>query len=146
MNYCGEILRKAEPLAWDLMRPALPPKAYCASVDVMQLCDGPMREILGDPELTLKDASERTPLPRAGKVHAEAGEIVLIGRGLLEYGLMGPVEPEEIPVVDGEPLLHGTFGVGKGKCLDAPESKWHGAELLRWIQNLQRSNSVSRML
>jgi len=51
-SYSGEMVRRAEPLAWAQVEPALPPPESCASIDILDLCDDRMKEWFLNPRAT----------------------------------------------------------------------------------------------
>ena len=130
LGYSGEPGGRAHELTWSQVEPSLPPLQHCASIDVLDLAEGPVRAFLLDPTLTLKDPSLIEVCPKAGRFMVRASEQVSFGKELLQRRLVAPVGAADLLQVRGRPLLNGLFGVEKG------------AGILRLIMNLTASNSI----
>lgn len=143
ITYPGEVQAKSQRLPWRQMLPGLPPQGMCGKINALDLCEGVMRELLLDPGLTVKPVEQVAHIPPHGKCMVVPGEELLIATQLLDYGLVAPIDPSEVPVFGDRLLLNGHFGVGKGSYVDGdgqPGSE--SLEVLRWILNLTVSNSV----
>ena len=90
-TYDGETVMKALPLSWPQMEPSLPPAHSCARGNVLDLADGPIRELLLHPEWITRDLSAEHRRPKPGKLLTRLGELARIARGLLERGLVRPL-------------------------------------------------------
>ncbi len=143
ITYTGEVEAKAVPLTWRQMQPGLPPKEFCGKINAIELCEGAVKEMLLDPQLSLLAEDDIESIPLVGRCHIVPGEECLIARELLSCGLLEPIEMDEVPVIKGRLIVNGTFGVGKGKFLpDDAGRDGCGLEVLRWILNLTVSNSI----
>ena len=136
ITYGGEMVSRAQDLTWDQVEAALPPKVQCASVDVLHLCDARMQHFFQHPKELLMPLGDLQERPRPGRVRASPAEATTIGKGLLRRGLVRAMKPEELIMINGEPLLNGLFGVEKDAQL------WDGRPHLRLIMNLTASNAV----
>ena len=131
VSHTGEDHLKAQKLIWVQVEPGLPPPRHCASIDVLELCEGPLLDYFNNPEEALIEALPNEA-PRAGSVMAAPGEAVLIAKNLLDRGLVRIRFENELVVVGGSPLLNGLFGISKGKPVPGNEH----LTVLRLIVNL----------
>ena len=137
VSYTGEDHLKAQRLTWLQIQPGLPPPKHCASIDVLDLCEGSLLDYFKNPEEALIHTLPNEA-PRAGSVMATPDEAILIAKNLLDLGLVRILSENELVVVGGRPLLNGLFGVSKGKPVPGNEH----LTVLRLIMNLTASNSV----
>lgn len=116
VSYHGEIVEKAQALTSEQVLPGLPPAGYGASVPLIELCDGELREKLMNPRQNLLEEVEMPADLRLPRVHAHKEEWHKIAAELWKRGLVEPVKrPAE---VRGQRVLNGAFGVVKqGKFL-----------------------------
>ena len=141
LGYDGEVVKKARDLTWAQMDAALPAKEHCGRVDLLTLCEGPMREFVANPELSMRPLDLQGMRPKPGKFRATEEEAYTIARGLMSRGLLTEVPDADIINFADGPLVNGTFGVGKGSWPDGqPQSDDN--EVLRWIVNLTASNEL----
>ena len=139
VSYHGEIIPKAQDLTLDQILPGLPPEGYGGCVQLVDLCDGIVKEKLMKPESCLLEGEElpvKLPTP---KVMASEEEWNLIAGALYKRGLVRPVE--SVARVDDQPVLNGAFGVPKpGKQLE------DGRDVLRLIMDFRAVNSVMKII
>ena len=119
------------------VEPGLPPPRHCASIDVLEFCEGPLLDYFNNPEEALIEVLPNEA-PRAGFAMAASSEAALIAKNLLDRGLVRILFENELVEVGGRPLLNGLFGVSKGKPVPGNEH----LTVLRLIMNLIASNSV----
>ena len=93
-----------------------------------------VRKALADPSLVLLPESERVGV-RSTRVHASPEEWNKIGLELLKRGVVSEVAREDAPVVDGQAVLVGAFGVEKRGVPQPPATR-----VLRLIVNGIPSN------
>ena len=141
ISYSGECHLKAQKLTWLQIKHGLPSKQHCASISVLDLCEGALLEYFLHPSDSLVEEMPDTA-PRSGMFMASREEGVLIAQNLLELGLVRVLSDNELIKIGGRPLLNGLFGVTKGKPV--PEAP--NLEVLRLIMNLTASNSVMKEL
>ena len=139
ISYQGEVVEKAQRLTLDQVMPGLPPAGYGASVPLVELCDGELKEKLENPLgnlLPIEEMPDDLPCP---KVHASAEQWEALAKELYARGLVRPVEyPVEIK---GRPLLNGSFGgIKPGKFLDDERP------VLRLIMDFRGTNAATRVL
>lgn len=90
ISYQGEVVEKAQTLTLDQIMPGLPPPGYGASVPLVELCDGELREKLENPLGNILPEEEMPDdLPRP-KVHASAEQWEMIVKELYARGLKIP--------------------------------------------------------
>ena len=89
------------------------------------------------------DPTEIDERPKPGKVMFKKGEAALIGRNLLSRKLTVALRREELIHIQGQALLNGSFGVGKGDFLELLEGDTEALEILRWIMNLTATNTIT---
>ena len=139
VSYHGEVIPKAQDLTLDQILPGLPPEGYGGCVQLVDLCDGIVKEKLMNPESCLLEGEElpvKLPTP---KVMASEEEWNLIAGALYKRGLVRPVE--SVARVDDQPVLNGAFGVPKpGKQLE------DGRDVLRLIMDFRAVNSVMKII
>ena len=139
ISYHGEIVAKAEPLELDRVLASLPPEGFGGVVDILDVCDEPVRSLLEDPHnLLLADEDLPKTIPRP-KVRVMDGEWEKLARALFERGIVAPTE--DIITVEGVDVTNGLFGVEKvGK--DLPD----GRTAQRLIMDLRGSNAILKMV
>ena len=113
VGYTGEEVSRPEPLTLLEVIPGLPPAGAVGVVDPLTLATGEVREALFDPSLVLLPEAERVGV-RPARVHATDEEWNKIGaEELLQRGVVVEIAREDAPIVDGQPVLVGAFGVEK---------------------------------
>ena len=139
VSYQGEVVEKAQALTLAQILPGLPPVGYGGKVDILELCEGRVKEMLQDPELVMLQGEELpTSLPKP-KVLATDEEWGKICRELYARGLVRPVE--DCASLDGWPIENGAFGVVKpGKHLESGEPEG------RLIMDFRACNAVTRII
>ena len=139
VSYQGEVVEKAQKLTLARILPGLPPVGYGGKVNILELCEGRVREMLEDPEKVMLSGDELPmELPKP-KVLADDEEWGKICRVLYERGLVRPVE--NCASLDGVPIENGAFGVIKpGKNLES------GEPILRLIMDFRACNSLTRII
>ena len=112
VGYTGEEVSRPEPLTLLEIIPGLPPAGAAGVVDPLTLATGEVQEALFDPSLVLLPEAERVGV-RPARVHATDEEWNKIGAVLLQRGAAVEMAREDAPIVDGQPVLVGAFGVQK---------------------------------
>lgn len=142
LNYHGEIVYPAQEMTWEQLQPALPGEGQGGRVPVIELVDGALYDVLKEPNLLLKPENEwKRPQDNPGrKLWANENEWINIARGVYKTGVFSFIPRSELIEVDGCPVLHNCFGVGKGKYLA------DGREILRLVMNLDLTNSMLMMI
>ena len=112
----------------------LPPAGAVGVVDPLTLATGDVREVLFDPSLVLLPEAERVGV-RPARVHATDEEWNKIGAELLQRGVVVEIAREDAPIVDGQPVLVGAFGIEKRGTPIPPATR-----VLRLIVNVIPSN------
>ena len=112
VGYTGEEVSRPQPLTLLEIIPGLPPAGAAGTVDPLTLATGDVREALMDPRLVLLPEAERVGV-RPARVHATDEEWNKIGTELLQRGVVVEIAREDAPIVDGQPVLVGAFGVEK---------------------------------
>eukprot|EP00438_Fugacium_kawagutii_P030064 Skav225587 [mRNA] locus=scaffold901:108728:113061:+ [translate_table: standard] len=139
ISYQGELVEKAEPLELERVLASLPPEGAGGSVNILDLCEGKVKELVANPELNVLPAEElpeTLPLPR---VLVKDGEWEKIAKALYDRGILEPTE--NVLTHRGSLVQNGMFGVKKvGK--DLPD----GRPAQRLIMDLRGSNSVLRII
>ena len=145
MSYSGEAVLTAQDVTWAQLEPALPPKDFCACVNVMDISEGSVRDFFANPAAAFIGHAAVSKRPRPGKVMAPQSEMAVIARGLLARGMVRPLKRSELVQVGGGPLLNGWFGVTKGKTLGPECGEAAGKDVLRFIMNLTATNEVQTL-
>ena len=114
--------------------PGLPPAGTVGIVDPLTLATGEVRKALIDPSLVLLPESQRVTVQPA-RVHATDEEWNKIGAELIQRGVVVEIAREDAPIVNGEPVLVGAFGVEKRGTPIPPATR-----VLRLIVNAILSN------
>ncbi len=73
-SYTGEDSFTAEKMTWPRIEAGLPPREACAAVRAVDVCVGPVREALLDPQLVLRDPESVEPLGKPPRIWAERTE------------------------------------------------------------------------
>ena len=129
-----------EPLTFDQILPALPPKEHGGSIDVLKWTKGRTRSFLLHPEDCLV-ADEGQILPKLqAKVHILGDDKMLVANLLVERHICDWIELDSVIQFKGERVLNGMFGVAKTATL--ADNRPH----LRVIMNLIPSNSILMQL
>ena len=149
LQYDGEVAQKTVHLTWAGVRPGLPPEALSGQLSAAKLASPTVQRLLLDPALSLLPKEEWPAKLKRPKVRATQEEWNRIGTGLVKRRIFSVIDEGLIIWHNGEPLLQGAFGIGKGKHADhcdypgVPERR---LEILRLIINLTASNELQRMI
>ena len=139
VSYHGEVVARAELLELDRVVASLPPVGYGGIVDILEVCDEPVRGLLADPHRSLlegDDLPETIPRP---KVRVADGDWEKLARLLFERGIVAPTE--EVISIGEEFVTNGLFGVEKvGKDLS------DGRTAQRLIMDLRGTNAIMRVI
>ena len=138
-SYQGEIVEKGQRLTLDQVLPGLPPAGYGASIPLVELCEGELKEKLLHPLSNLLSEEEMpVEMPRP-QIHASREEWEKIAGEMYTRGLVKTVEAPVL--VRGRYLVNGSFGVAKpGKYLDDERP------VLRLIMDFRGTNAATRVL
>ena len=141
--YLGEPVYVPTPLTLLRVLPTLPPPEVAASVDIITIFQGKLREQLADPESLLLPESESPPRPpKATAQMADEGEWPQLAHELWGRGLCTWLPTEALFAPGGNPLVSRLFGVPKPKPVpERPE-----LSQLRLICNLVLCNSYFGVL
>eukprot|EP00438_Fugacium_kawagutii_P022919 Skav229978 [mRNA] locus=scaffold372:377191:382604:+ [translate_table: standard] len=133
ISYGGEVTEKARPLTLEQILPGLPSVEHGGLVDLLEVVDEKMQKKLLHPEhMVREDIPEEIPRPQVMCGDDEWEKIV---KALYERKLVEPIEQH--PVVQGEKVLNGAFGVVKpDRFTDS------GEPILRMIFDLRASNTI----
>ena len=112
VGYTGDEVSRPQPLTLLEIIPGLPPAGAVGIVDLLTLATGDVREALIDPRLVLLPEAERVEI-RPARVHATDEEWNKIGVELLRRGVVVEIARDDAPIVGGQPVLVGAFGVEK---------------------------------
>ena len=113
---------------------ALPPSSQNTSIDARQLvCEG-TRWFLEHPQKSAVNHVDPS-IKLHAKVHIHADEALAFCKLLVERRICTWVPQHEVLVVNGQKVLKGMFGVGKGTFLES------GEEIQRAIMNLIPTNA-----
>ena len=139
ISYQGEIVEKGQRLTLDQVLPGPPPEGYGASLPLVELCEGEVREkllnLLGN---ILPDEEMPQEIPRP-QIHATRQEWEKIAAERYKRGLVKTVEAPVL--VRDRFLVNGSFGVVKpGKFLDDERP------ILRLIMDFRGTNAATRVL
>ena len=134
MSYAGEEVSRPQPLTLLKIIPGLPPAGTVGIVDPLSIATGEVRKALADQSLVHLPESERVGV-RPARVHASPEEWNKIGLELLKRGVVSEAAREDAPVVDGQPVVVGAFGVEKRGTPLPPATR-----VLRLIVNAIPSN------
>lgn len=137
ISYTGEVVKKAATLTLEQVLPGLPSRDHGGLVDILEVVDAKMGEKLKHPKRMIREEILE-PLPKP-KVMCDDGEWEKIVGALWDRNLIRPVD--SYPVVSGERVLNGAFGVEKpGKQTDS------GLPVLRLIIDLRATNCIMDQL
>ena len=137
-SYWGEPVYSATPLTLLQVLPTLPPRGVAASVDIMTILQGQIREQLKDPASLLLP-EDRWPArpPKASTQLGPGEEWVPMANEIWQRDLVLWLPVEALFAPGGVPVISGLFGVEKPK-----EVPGHpGLQQLRLICNLIPSNA-----
>jgi hypothetical protein len=137
VSYTGEVLEKAVPLTLAQVLPGLPSVEHGGSVDIMEVLPPHLQEALKHPEKMMVEPPQG-PRPHP-KVRVVDGEWPKIARALFDRGLIRPVN--HCPVLDGEKVLNGAFGVGMPNKVTEK-----GEPVLRFIMDLRATNYCMKQI
>ncbi|CAK0891233.1 unnamed protein product [Prorocentrum cordatum] len=140
VSYGGDVAQRAVELTWEQIEPALPPADRCGRLRAVDFCEPRVRRYLEEPIEMLVPLDCFPARPKPGKVMASSTEIIRIGRGLLERGLVAPLRRSDLLHIRGEPVVNGLFGVLKDDLV--PSGPLAGQPQLRLIMNLTASNQL----
>ena len=135
LSYTGEEIPKMQVLGVEQAVSALPPKSHGGAIDARSLVGDGTKWFLDHPELSLTGPHDRSVKLQA-KVHVAPGEASALFKLLVERNICSWVRDSDVLVVNGQQVLNGMFGVGKGTYLSS------GKEVLRIIMNLIPTNNV----
>ena len=139
ISYHGEVVMKAEELEYERVLPSLPPEGFGGVVDILSLCEDPVRRLLQDPKLCVLPEEELPQVIPRPRVRVKSGDWKRLARSLYERGILVPTA--EIISLRGEPVKNGLFGVEKaGKNLE------DGRPAQRLIMDLRGSNAVMKII
>ena len=133
-SYRGDEISRPQPLTVLEIIPGLPLAGAVGIVDPLTLATGDVREALIDPSLVLLPEAERVGV-RPARVYSTDEEWNKIGAELLQRGVVVEIAREDAPIVDGQPVLVGAFGVEKRGTPIPP-----GTRVLRLLVNAIPSN------
>ena len=140
-RYDGEEIGAAQPLSLRRMLPALPAKGHCGKICATDIATGQVRELLLDPECTLRPREEWEHLPLRAKCMHDRQDGDGIVEVLLDRGMCKLLGHEQVVKTKAGAVANGWFGVGKGKYLPkldpVPEN-----EILRFIMHFVPVNSL----
>ena len=135
MDYAGQEVHPAQTMTWDQIKDSLPPERFAAKVRLLDICGGLIGEALKDPSILFTPEHEWLEPPDVQKPHwATREEWVKIARGCYQLGIFKFLRRDQLLEVNGKPVVHNLFGVGKGKTDD------QGREKLRLVMNLDITN------
>ena len=134
VGYTSEEISRPQPLTLLEIIPGLPPAGAVGIVDPLTLAAGDVREALIDPSLVLLPEAERVGI-RPARVHATDEEWNKIGVELLRRGVVVEIARDDAPIVGGQPVLVGAFGVDRRGTPIPPATR-----VLRLIVNAIPSN------
>ena len=136
VSYTGEVVEKAQPLTLEQILPGLPTPHHGGLVDILEVVDERLKKKLLRPDLLRREVFEQVPKPQ---VMCDEGEWPKVVKAMYDRHLVIPVSTR--PVVRGEPVLNGAFGVIKpDKFTDT------GLPVLRMIIDLRASNTILEQL
>ena len=140
-SYWGEPVYTAQYLTLLQVTPTLPEKGIAASVEIVEVLKGQIRDQLRDPEsLLLPEEEWPERPPKARTMLKDPSEWGSLANELWQRDLTMWLPEEEIFHHHGTPVVSGFFGVGKGKPVPNHPDK----EQLRLICNLVPSNGYFR--
>ena len=119
----------------------MPPGGAVGLVDPLTLATGDVREALMDPKFVLFPEAERVGV-RPARVHATDEEWNKIGAELLQRGVVVEITREDAPVVDGQVVLVGAFGVKK--AWDSDTSSHTGSQADRECNSEQQTANCNQ--
>eukprot|EP00438_Fugacium_kawagutii_P016937 Skav234517 [mRNA] locus=scaffold2162:214817:223139:- [translate_table: standard] len=134
IDYKGDEVRVARWFQWGNIEPALPQDV--GTVSLVDVCTHGCKAFVEDIGHYLKPPEEWGPL-KPPRVMVEDGHWADVCRGLVNRGLCGLIERDDVFSAQGQPLLNGLFGVTKD------EYGADGTEIFRLIMNLIPFNNIS---
>ena len=137
VDYKGDEVRVARSFSWKNIAPVLPKEV--GRVSLSEICTHGCKHYVDNFELYLKPVSEQR-LGRAPRVMVEEGEWSTVCKGLVDSGVCGIIDEQDVYQVDGVPLLNGLFGVTK------EDFTVDGTEIFRLIMNLIPLNQLCMSL
>ena len=137
LDYSGDEVRLAQPIAWKSLQPSLPPEVGC--LDICDFCYGEVAHVVSHiDEMVLSIENQVRLKPPPVMIQGDGwGEEVACG--LVKRGLCEVVYEETIYKVSDQLLLNGLFSVAKDEVTD-------DVPLSRLTMNLKPWNMVSRSL
>ena len=111
IDYKGDEVKLAVNLSWECLAPALPD---VGKLKLAELCTLGTRFYVDHFEDFLVPSNEMS-LGKPPRVFADAKEWPSICQGLVGKGICEVVPLDELFHIQGQPLLNGMFGVGKGE-------------------------------
>ena len=145
MAYDGEVVAKAQELTMAQVLPGLPPEGVAGSVNAIDLATPRLRALLEDPSLSVKPRSEWPRKLRKARMRIARDEWHQLGAELVRREVVLPMLAEDLVYHNGDYLLNGIFGVGKGTYLEGHQDDPR-YEILRLIINLVPSNELQTMI
>ena len=140
-DYWGEPMYTARPLSLEQVLPSLPPSGTAGMVAALDLLEGRTRDQIADPESCLLPRSCWPSSVPQGRSQIEKGQEEVIASALVESGVCGLIEAEQIFAVDGRPVVNSFFGVEKPN-----KTLTDGRPILRLIMNLVPTNAYQRAI
>ena len=135
VSYTGEEIPKMEPLSLAQISPALPPASHGGSIPLVDWIGGRTLSFIRNPDDCVAVDDGRSLPKLQAKVHIQKGEELSIAKLLVERGICGWVESEDVFTYRFQKVLNGLFGVAKSSQLE------DGRSVLRVIMNLIPSNA-----
>ena len=140
-SYWGEPVYCAQEITLQQVVPTLPAKGIAASVEIVKVLEGQIRDQIGDPEsLLLPEEEWPEKPPRAKSMLKDPNEYGALANELWQRDLTVWLPESEMFQHNGIPVVSSFFGLGKGK--DVPGHP--GLEQLRLISTLVPSNGYFR--
>ena len=139
ISYHGEIVMKAEELDYDRVLSSLPPEGFGGIVDILDVCEGSVKQFLEDPGRCVLPENELPQVIPRPRVRVKQGDWEKLARSLYERGILVPTS--EIISLRGDVVKNGLFGVEKSnKFLD------DGRTAQRLIMDLRGSNAIMKII
>ena len=133
VSYTGKVVKKkAQALTLEQIIPGLPTPHHGGLVNSLEVVDERLKQKLLRPDLLRREVVEEVPKPQ---VMCSDKEWLRVVKALHDRHLMVPVNAR--PVVRGEPVFNGAFGVVKPERFTDT-----GLPILRRIVDLRASNTI----
>ena len=134
VSYTGEEVEVAQVLTLEQMEPALPPKGFGGSVNLLDFLSPGSGSWLSAPRRLLRDPKLFEGYKFEAKLHIAENEKFLIAQSLVARGVCDWIPESEVFEHRGRKLYNGMFGVKKDS------STASGKAILRTIMNLTPCN------